>query len=361
MRGDAEHGAIIDVATDADPGATSGPPNHAGLSEHGGSLGPGLAMVAAVVLAAGYLSDHLSAPFTLMALLIGLTLNGLRSDARLVPGVTFASSTLLRFAIVLLGTRVTWAQIADLGIPAFAAITVIAAATIAAGVLTARVLGLGSAFGALAGGAVAICGASAALAFAAVLGDRRVGRTQLSLVLVGISAMSVAAMFCYPLLMHALGLDSRSAGFVLGASIHDVAQALGAGFAFSPEAGQTASVVKLTRVALLAPALGIVALFLRDRSGGSENTGWPVIPWFVLGFFGLAALNSAVALPTAVTSGADIAATWLLAGAVAATGIRSPLGDLLKGGPRPLLVIVLASAIALGLALAASLLLSRQS
>ena len=342
-------------AADAALGATLRPAAFARVRSGVGSAGPGLAVVAAAVLAAGYVSDRSGAPFTLTALLIGLALNFLGSDGRLAPGLALASRTLLRVGIVLLGARVTASQIAELGLPAFAAIAAIIAAVIAAGVLASRAMGLGAAFGALAGGATAICGASAALAFAALLGERRVERAQLGVVLVGISAMSAAAMLLYPILARALGLDDRAAGFVLGASIHDVAQALGAGFSVSPEAGQTASVVKLTRVALLAPALAVVALFLREKAGAGSVEK----PWFVLGFFALAALNSLVALPPALTAGAGAAATWLLAGAVAATGMRSPIGDLLEGGPRPLLVIAVASVAALGLALAAAALLVR--
>lgn len=345
-----------EAAIDAAQGATLRTSAFARLGSGARSLGPGLVLVAATVLAAGYVSDLSGAPFTLVALLVGLALNPLGSDRRLEPGLAFVSQTLLRVGIVLLGARVTVAQIADLGLPAFLAIAGIVGVTIGVGVLAARALGSGAAFGALAGGAVAICGASAALAFAALLGERRVGQAQLGVVLVGISAMSAAAMFFYPLLMHGLGLDSRTAGFVLGASIHDVAQALGAGFSVSPEAGQTASVVKLTRVALLAPALAVVAMFLR---GGDSGKSRVEAPWFVLGFFAVAALNSTVALPAALTAGAGTAATWLLAGAVTATGIRSPLRDVLGGGPRPLLVIAAASAAALGLALAAALLLVR--
>lgn len=335
----------------ADRGSINGPTR---FGVRACTLLPGTTVVIAAVLAAAYVSDHSGAPFTLMALLIGLGLNFLRKDARLAPGLAFVSRTMLRVGIVLLGTRITVTQIADLGVPAFVSIVVITALTIAVGVLTARALGLGAAFGALAGGSVAICGGSAALAFAALLGQRRVGQAQLGVVLVGISAMSAAAMFFYPLLMRALGLDDRSAGFVLGASIHDVAQALGASFSFSPEAGQTASVVKLTRVALLAPALGVVALFFRDRDGEADDRSRAEVPWFVLGFFGLAALNSIIMLPTTLTASAGVTSTWLLAGAVAAAGIGSPIGDLLKGGPRPLLVIAIASAAALFLALAAA-------
>ena len=112
--------------------------------------------------------------------------------------MALASRKLLRWGIVLVGVRVTLAQIVGLGPVALLAVLVIVAATIGAGVLTARRLGFSPAFGVLAGGAVAICGASAAMAFASVLGERRISQAQLALVLVGISAMSSLAMFFYP-------------------------------------------------------------------------------------------------------------------------------------------------------------------
>ena len=99
-------------------------------------------------------------------------------------------------------------------------------------------------------------------------------QAQQTLVLVGISAMSAAAMVLYPLLAHALRFTDLQARFLLGASIHDVAQSLGAGCAFSPGAGQIAAIVKLTRVALLAPVPALVAARLpRDERGqGGKRT-----------------------------------------------------------------------------------------
>jgi len=102
----------------------------------------------------------------------------------------------------------------------------------------------------LAGGAVAICGASAAMAIISIWASRRAGQEKLTLVLGGISLMSSAAMALYPILARMLDLSDRQAGFLLGASIHDVAQSLGAGFSFLDSAGATATAVKLTRVAL---------------------------------------------------------------------------------------------------------------
>ena len=309
---------------------------------------PGLLVALLASLAAAYLAEHYGAPLTLMALLVGLALNFLSGDKRLLPGLAFASRTLLRLGIVLVGARVTLTQIAGLGWVALLAILAIVACAMGTGVLTARRLGFGAAFGALAGGAVAICGASAALALATVLGERRVNQAQLALVLVGISAMSAATMVLYPILCHHLGFGDRQAGFVLGAAIHDVAQSLGAGYSFSQGAGQDAAIVKLTRVAMLAPALAITSLFFPAEDGKPAKA--LNIPWFVIGFFALAAINSTGIVPAKVGEGATMAATGLLVCAVTATGIRSPMQTLLQSGPKPLLIILIASLVALLLA-----------
>ena len=188
------------------------------------------------------------------------------------------------------------------------------------------------------------------MAFASLLGERRVSSGQLTLTLVGISAASAFAMFFYPIFAHEAGFSNAQAGFMLGASIHDVAQALGAGYAFSAAAGQTATIVKLTRVALLAPALAVIALFFPPEAATGKRP--PVLPWFVIGFFVLAMINSTGVIPLAVASGAQQLAAACLACAVAATGIRSPMATLMKTGSKPLLVIGAASLTALLLAFA---------
>ena len=312
---------------------------------------PGLVIVLLGTLAAGFVSDHYGAPLTLMALLLGLALNFLSADARLTPGLAFASRSLLRWGIVLVGVRITFGQIWALGPVALLCVLAIVAVTMGVGVLAARRLGQGDSFGALAGGAVAICGASAAMALATTLGERRASQTQLTLVLVGISAMSATAMVLYPLLAHAAGFGDLKAGFMLGAAIHDVAQALGAGYSYSQGAGQIAAIVKLTRVALLAPALTVVALFLPRSERSGKGVG---LPWFVVGFFVLAGVNSLGVVPVIVASTCERVATGLLAAAVTATAIRSPLAQLLEAGWRPLLVILASTMTAVALAFGAA-------
>lgn len=151
----------------------------------------------------------------------------------------------------------------------------------------------------------------------------------MTLILVGISAMSAGAIILYSFVAHAPGMSDLKAGVLLGAAIHDVAQVLGAGYSCSEGAGGIAAIVKLTRVTLLAPVLAVV---LR---GGDADVTRPGVPWFVIGFFILAGVNSLGVIPSAVAQGAERATAAMLSAAVTATAIRSPLSQLLEAGSRP--------------------------
>jgi uncharacterized integral membrane protein (TIGR00698 family) len=313
---------------------------------------PGLGIALLALLAAGFIADRYGAPLTLMALLVGLALNFLAADLRLTPGLGFASRELLRLAVILMGARITFAQMGDLGLPALGAVVVVMASGLAAAVMLARWRGAGGWFGLLSGGAVAVCGASAALALAAALGPRRAPPEALAAVLVVTAGMSAFAMLVWPALAHALALSDAQAGFLFGAAIHDVAQSIGAGFGWSAEAGEVSTIVKLARVALLAPLVGIAVLLVR-RAGDGPG-GRAELPWFVGGFLLLVLLNSLGALPALIAGAAAEASTWLLALAVAATAMRAPLGELRRAGATPLIVTGGATLVALGVSLAAA-------
>ncbi len=316
---------------------------------------PGLAVTGAALLAASFLAGHYGAPLALMGLLIGLSLSFLNQDVRLRKGLGVASHTLLRVGIMLVGLRITASQIADLGPAALCAVAIITATTLVSGIVFARMLGFGNSFGTLAGGAVAICGASAAAALAVVLDTRRQNPAHLSIVLVGIAAVSAIGMSLYPMLAHVLHLNDQQAGFFLGASIHDVAQALGAGYSYSERAGETATIVKLSRVALLMPVLAIVAYAVAKSAGERRMVG--KVPWFLVGFLLLVIVNSTIPIPPAIGSALSGLASALIAAAITAAGISSPLASLLTTGLKPLLVIIGASLVALFLSLAAAVML----
>ena len=160
--------------------------------------------------------------------------------------------------------RITLSQIASLGPWPVATVIVGVATTILFGFLLARRMGLSSMFGVLSGGAVAICGASAALAIASVLprNDKRERDTILTVV--SVTALSTLAMIIYPIFATSIGLDHRQAGIFIGGTIHDVAQVVGAGYMISNETGDIATYVKLLRVAMLLPAVFAIS-FLRAK------------------------------------------------------------------------------------------------
>jgi len=211
-------------------------------------------------------------------------------------------------------------------------------ATIAFGIMGARLLGRRIRFGTLTGGAVAICGASAALAIAAILPKNEFSERNLSFTVIAVTAFSTIAMVIYPILATSLGMDDRTAGIFLGGTIHDVAQVVGAGYAISPETGDIATITKLLRVALLVPVVIALSLYFRSR-GGEEATSLP-FPLFVIGFCACVALNSTGVVPPIVLEGMGELSRWCLVAAIAGLGIKTSLKSLFTIGYQPLVMIL---------------------
>ncbi|HEX7858265.1 MAG TPA: putative sulfate exporter family transporter [Sphingobium sp.] len=321
-------------------------------------LFPGLAACGVASAAAAWLSDHYGFPIILLGLLVGLSLNFIAGDPRTHRGLDVVSRTGLRLGIVVLGFQVTFAQIGTLGAVPFAALLGVMAAAFLAGVVGAKLTGQSSYAGLLAGGATAICGASAALALYGVIGKDRLSQAQFALTLVVISLASAFAMSIYPVLAGELGLNHREAGFLIGASIHDVAQAIGGGYAFSDQAGSYATIVKLARVALLAPIVAMVSIIIKPQGAAADRKWWQrlALPWFIVGFLAAVTLNSLTHVPEQASQAALTASKALLLLAVTATAIRTRLDLLMQMGWRATLPVLAATVtsfvVALGFALA---------
>ena len=310
-------------------------------------LAPGFAMCAVASAAAAWLSEHYGFPIILLGLLVGLSLNFVGRDPRTHKGLDFASRTCLRFGIVLLGLQVTLAQIGKLGPAPFAALVGVMTLTFFAGIGGARIAGQSRYAGLLAGGATAICGASAALALYGVIGKDRLSQAQFALTLVGVSLASALAMSVYPALAGELGLKDQQAGFLIGASIHDVAQAIGGGYAFSDHAGSYATIVKLSRVALLAPTVAIVSLMIGPSAEAAGRSVWRrlALPWFIMAFLATVLLNSAVTVPPQIAGFALTGSKALLLLAVTATAMRSRMDLLMEMGWRATVPVMTATVV----------------
>lgn len=315
------------------------PPRKRTLVETARVVYPGVLVAVTIALAATWLSQHYDAPVMLYGLLIGMAFHFLHEEGRCVAGIEFSSKAVLRLGVALLGVRVTAEQIMSLGPEPILIVIVGVITTISLGLLVAPRLGRSKAFGVLSGGAVAICGASAALAIASVLPKSKDSERDTILTVVTVTALSTVAMILYPLIAVRLGLTETQAGVFLGGTIHDVAQVVGAGYSISPAAGDVATYVKLLRVAMLAPvvfAISIVAT--RSAQGGGGKI--PTPPLFLLGFAALVAINSLGFLPKPVVTAATGASSWCLVTAIAALGMKTSFKDVFAVGWRPIAMMV---------------------
>lgn len=305
------------------------------------ALLPGLLVCGVIALAAGFLSEHYGGPQLLYALLIGLAFHFIHASPQAKPGIDFCGRTLLRLGVALLGARITLDQVGQLGWETALVVATALAATVGLGVLLARLLGRSREEGLLSGGAVAICGASAALAIASVLPASRDNERFTLLVVVAVTVLSTVAMVIYPFMTPLLGLSNGQAGVFLGGTIHDVAQVVAAGMLLGPEAGDTATVVKLFRVMLLMPVVFVIALIYRSHTQLAESTAKvPLVPWFLLVFIALVLLSSLGIFNDSVVAYASDGSRTMLVVAIAAAGVKTSFEELLKLGWVPLWMLV---------------------
>ena len=307
----------------------------AGISSRGRELAPGVLACMVVGAASGFLSEHYGAPVMLFALLLGMAMNFLSGEGPCRPGIEFTARQVLRVGIALLGLRITFGQVTALGWGPVGLVILSVVLTIGVSIIAARMLGFKGQFGLLTGGATAICGASAALALSAALPHHPLKDKATLFTVIGVSALSTLAMVVYPMAAQALGLDARLAGLFLGATIHDVAQVVGAGYSLSTETGDVATLIKLMRVAMLLPV--IVCAVLMTRTAGADAGGErpPLLPWFAVAFAILVAVNSTGWVPrAALTAGNDIS-RWCLIAAIAGIGMKTHLKELATVGFKP--------------------------
>ncbi|MEM8774258.1 MAG: putative sulfate exporter family transporter [Pseudomonadota bacterium] len=304
-------------------------------------LFPGVLIAIIVAICAQFLSEHYATPAMLLALLLGIALSFLSEEGRAVEGIDFAAKTLLRLGVALLGVRISVGLMAGLGLDLIALVIGGVVLTIFFGLAVGRFFGHKWRFAFLTAGSVAICGASAAMAISAVLPKDERSEERLIFTVVGVTVLSTIAMVLYPILARWLDFNDIAAGIFLGGTIHDVAQVVGAGFSISEQAGDTATLVKLFRVAMLAPIVLIAALIIRrlhavDIDGKSP----PLLPGFVIGFLVMATLSSLNLIPSMIAEFISQMSRWLLLIAIAAVGMKTNLKQVLGVGGMAIALIV---------------------
>ena len=229
-----------------------------------------------------------------LGLLIG---NTVRLPERLRSGVRYAVKSILSVGIILLGARLNFGDILKVGTAAvlMSGAQVVLMLTLA--VAIRRMFGIGVNLATLLGVGTSICGGSAVIAAAPVIGA---DEKDVAFAVASVSFLGLGMMFLLPFIGHGLGMDPKSFGVWAGLAIHQTPQVVAAGFAYHPQAGQTATLVKLARVCFLAPVVLILG-FLRRNDGPAKKRKKlrlaDFVPTMVLGFLSLACLQSLGMIP----------------------------------------------------------------
>lgn len=318
---------------------------------------PGV-LLSAIVAAAGYIAAPYVArvvpiPSMVIALIVGIALNPVAARPAVQPGMAFCVRTVLRWAVALLGLRVALADIAALGLGTAVLIIVAMAATIVSGFVFARWYGRTPGFGALVGVGTAVCGASATLATSTVVPDYPGKQADVAFVVVAVNALATLGMLAYPPLCLLFGLDAQDTGVMLGGTIHDVAQVVGAGYAVSDTVGNSAVIVKLFRVFLLLPVVLAVGWYF-TRQGIRHGEARVPVPVFAIVFLILCLINSAVPfMPPLVPLYAPLksalveASNWGLLLAIGALGLGTSVKTIVGLGWRHITTVVASTAVIL--------------
>jgi uncharacterized integral membrane protein (TIGR00698 family) len=302
---------------------------------------PGIAVATAVALAASFIAQRYGAPAMLMGLLLGMAFHFLNETPRVGPGLEVAAVKALRLGVALLGLRLTMADVASLGWTPVLLVIFAVFATLLFGAVLSRLLGCDRQLGVLTGGSVAICGASAAMAISSVLPKGPDTQRQTLFTIIGVTSLSTIAMVLYPIIGDLLQLNDQEMGVFIGATIHDVAQVVGAGYSVSPATGDLGTFIKLLRVAMLVPVVLMIGIVFRTKVGAAvDRQKAPAVPLFLIGFIVLFAVNSSGFIPPEVIQPVANLAPVLLLVAIAALGIRTSMQEVITIGMKPVLLIV---------------------
>lgn len=363
---------------------------------------PGIMLSLVIAVAASFVSEHYGGPKFLYALLIGVAFHFLSENDRCRPGIEFSAKRLVRVGVALLGVRIVVSDVSALGLWGILGLAGAVVFTLCFGVLMARVLRVSPMFGLLSGGGTGICGISATMAISSTLPQSPESERCTLMSAIGIASLSTAVMVLYPLWVRWFGMTVPEAGLFLGGSIHDVAQVVGAGSILSPDIAKAATLAKMFRVAMLVPVVLTLSLVLRRTvaaeagmarplagavplqqpqipepvttgsaraaraTGSTGSTGSsaapatasaaapqgasgtsaasarrpPLLPFFLLMFVLLVAVNSLGLIPPAVQHVASDLSGWALVVSISALGIKTSFEKIAALGWRPIALMV---------------------
>ena len=285
----------------------------------------GLIVVFFVASLSYALSFIYNAPAMLFALLLGMTISFINHSKKFADGIDFAASVLLKIGIVLMGFRLVFEDINAFGFLPIGCIFLIVLLTLCFGIGLSYFFKKNITLGLVSGAGVAICGASAVLAVNAVLPTKLQKSNNSIFVIVTITILSTLSMIIFPVFAKFFDLSNFVSGFLIGSTIHDVAQVVGAGYSINDDAGILATFFKMVRVLALPVVILAVSYCYNSRDRSVLN-----FPIFILGFLVTAFLANSVEFPDFIINSSVTISSWLLVCAIAAIGMKTQFSDMKK-------------------------------
>ncbi len=333
----------------------------------------GLIVVAILTIGSNYLATQIGAPVVLISLVVGISLNRLSLKPKLIAGINFTSTKILYLSVALLGGRISFDDIASLGLKTVFITIFVVLCTIIFTVIASKIINCSTKSAILYGGTVSICGSSAAAAIGSAMVDNNkkpqsdnalsnnnswVEKNTLFAIICA-NLLSSSALILYPVLAKSLGLNQFQTGVFLGMSIHNVGQVIGAASVVSDYTTNVATVVKLMRVSMLGlVVMGTAIYFSRAKGQATKNENTDkrlkkitLIPNFIIGFLLLALISYFKLLPEIVEQGLSSLSSPLLSAAIVAMGLKTRAGEIKKVGHKPLLLCLSSTVFIAGLSL----------
>jgi len=328
------------------------------------AIGPGFALALAVAAVATVVGQYVpligsAVPGAVIGTVIAIAV---KPGARFAPGVKWASTFVLQCSVVLLGAQLSIAEAARVGVSSLPVMLGTLAICLSAAWLYGRLLGVPGDLRTLIGVGTGICGGSAIAAVSPVI---EAASADVAYAISTIFLFNIAAVLVFPLLGHALGMSQQSFGLFAGTAVNDTSSVVATATTYGTAATSHAVVVKLVRTLMIIPiCMGLAALTackqrpaiatapaaeVRDgaASGTPASPAAPrmsprraakLVPWFLIGFVLLAAVNSCGIIPADAHSPLKHASVFFVSVALSAIGLSTSVAALRKAGARPLVI-----------------------
>ena len=331
------------------------------------SLGVLPGFVVALIIAAiakiieGLLPIHLIGA-SVIALFIGMAINYFWKPVPFIAnGLKFTSKKILKLAIILLGASLNITIVLEVGKLSLCVMVFTLFTCFCVGHFIGRLLKINWKLSNLISAGTGICGGSAIAAIAPVIDA---DDTDIAYAMSATFLFDMAMIVLFPIMGQAMGLSDMAYGLWAGTAVNDTSSVVAAGYAFSEAAGDFATMVKLTRTLSIIPTVIIFAIIgakVKQREAAANGTVTStktklkitkIIPWFILGFLALTAINSFGVIPDSVSSVMKDISKFLMVSALAAIGLNTSFKDMKKSGIAPMIHGFIISALVVVVAIA---------